>query len=96
VSPGAGAARALAYRRRRRVVAVLAFSVVITLVWALVLDVTALWLLHGVVDALLATYVGLLVRRQQLTTERREKVHYLAPIEAPRPAVTVLRSSSAR
>jgi hypothetical protein len=70
--------------------AVLVIAVVVTLAWALVLDVTALWVAHVVADVLLAGYVGLLIRLRRRTSERADKVHYLAPIEAPRPAVVVL------
>ncbi|HLM64521.1 MAG TPA: hypothetical protein VK306_09520 [Acidimicrobiales bacterium] len=94
--PEAARSQALAYRRRRRVVAVLVASVAITLSWALVLGATGLWITHALADALLVTYLALLVRRQRRTSERLRKVHYLAPIEAPRPAVVVLRSGAAR
>jgi hypothetical protein len=89
-SPAAVRSRARAYRRRRQVMAVLVIAVVVTLAWALVLDVTALWVAQVVADVLLAGYVGLLIRLRRRTSERADKVHYLAPIEAPRPAVVVL------
>lgn len=83
-------ARARAYRRRRQVMALLLISVAVTLAWALVLGFPGLWLAHGVADALLVGYVTLLVRLRRRSTERADKVRYLAPIEAPRPAVVVL------
>jgi hypothetical protein len=39
--------------------------------------------------------VALLVQRQRRTIEREEKVHYLAPIRAPRPPVVVLGGGAA-
>lgn len=89
-SAAATRSRARAYRRRRQVMAVLVIAVAVTLAWALVLDFTALWVAHAVADALLLGYLGLLVRLRRRTDERADKVHYLAPIEAPRPAVVVL------
>jgi len=94
--PGTTRRRTEAYRRRRRVLAVLAASVVITLVWALVLQVTAAWAIQAVADLLLVSYLGLLARRGRRAAEQADKVRYLAPIEAPRPAVVVLRGGVAR
>jgi hypothetical protein len=71
-------------------------SVVITLVWALVLQVTAAWVIHAVADLLLVSYLGLLARRGRRAAEQADKVRYLAPIEAPRPAVVVLHGGAAR
>jgi hypothetical protein len=62
----------------------------VTLAWALVLDMSGLWVAQGVADLLLVSYVALLVRLRRRTSERADKVRYLAPIEAPRPAVVVL------
>jgi hypothetical protein len=42
------------------------------------------------------TYLALLVRRQRRLTERLQKVRYLTPIRAPRPAVVVLGTGTAR
>lgn len=85
--------RAAAVRRRRQIFAtLLALAVVTALPAALV---GGSWLVvHGVTDGLLFAYVTLLVRRQRRLAERAEKVHYLSPIRAPRPAVVVLRSST--
>lgn len=82
--------RSRAYRRRRQVMGLLLVSVAVTLAWALVLGYPGLWVAHGVADALLVGYVTLLVRLRRRSTERADKVRYLAPIEAPRPAVVVL------
>ena len=94
--PRAARGRTEAYRRRRRVLAVLVATVAITLVWALVLQVAAAWAIHGVADVLLVSYLGLLVRRGRRAAEQADKVRYLAPIEAPRPAVVVLHGGAAR
>ena len=83
-------ARARAYRRRRQVMGLLLVAVAVTLAWALVLGYPALWVAHLVADVLLVAYVTLLVRLARRSTERADKVRYLAPIEAPRPAVVVL------
>jgi hypothetical protein len=83
-------ARARAYRRRRQVMALLLITVAVTLAWALVLGYPGLWVAQVVADALLVGYVTLLVRLRRRSTERADKVRYLAPIEAPRPAVVVL------
>jgi hypothetical protein len=88
--------RAAAYQRRRRVLFVLTVAVVATLTWALVLDLTALWAAHVVADTLFLSYLTLLVQRGRRTSERVDKVRYLAPIEAPRPAVVVLHGGAAR
>ncbi len=69
---------------------VLLVAVSVTLAWALVLQISALWVANAVADVLLVAYVGLLVRLRRRSVERADKVHYLAPIEAPRPAVVVL------
>jgi hypothetical protein len=89
-SPAAARSRARAYRRRRQVMVVLLVAVAVTLGWALVLQLSALWVAHAVADVLLVAYVTLLVRLRRRSVERADKVHYLAPIEAPRPAVVVL------
>ena len=89
-SPAAGRSRARAYRRRRQVMVVLLVAVAVTLAWALVLQLSALWVANAVADVLLVAYVALLVRLRRRSVERADKVHYLAPIEAPRPAVVVL------
>jgi hypothetical protein len=42
------------------------------------------------------TYLALLVRRRRRLAERFQKVRYLAPIRAPRPAVVVLGTGTGR
>jgi hypothetical protein len=54
----------------------------------------AWWIGEGVVGGLLVTYLALLVRRRRRLVERLQKVRYLAPIRAPRPAVVVLGSAA--
>ena len=56
----------------------------------------AWWIGQAVVGGLLVTYLGLLVRRQRRLAEQLQKVRYLAPIRAPRPAVVVLGTGTAR
>jgi hypothetical protein len=54
------------------------------------------WVAPGVAGGLLVTYLSLLVRRQRRLAEQAQKVRYLTPIRAPRPAVVVLGSGAAR
>jgi hypothetical protein len=91
----ATARRALSYRRRRRTLA--------TLVLLNLAGVAPMVLYGGVytyvaagAGALLALYLGLLVRRGRREAERSRKVRYLSPIQAPRPAVVVIGSGAAR
>src|SRR4029450_5868608 len=91
----ATARRALSYRRRRRTLAPLVL---------LNLAGVAPMVLYGGVytyvaagaGALLALYLGLLVRRGRREAERSRKVRYLTPIRAPRPAVVVIGSGADR
>jgi hypothetical protein len=94
-SPAEVHRRLQGYRRRRRVLATLLVVAVATAVPAALLSGVGWWIGHGVADVLLAGYVALLVQRQRRTIEREEKVHYLAPIRAPRPPVVVLGGGAA-
>lgn len=95
LSEGAALRRAEGYRRRRQVLATLLVASAVTAVPAVVLGGTV-WVTASVVTSLLVVaYLALLVRRQRRTQERAEKVHYLAPIVAPRPAVVVLHGGAA-
>jgi hypothetical protein len=85
-----------ALRRRRQVFFGLLFAVVVTLAAAVATgDVTA-WVGHGVTVLMFGSYIGLLVRHHRRVNEQVAKVRYLSPIRAPRPAVVVLRSGTAR
>lgn len=85
-----------ARRRRRDVLFVLGGVALVTLMLAVVAGGIFVWL-QVLADALLLAYVGLLVRTQQLATERRTKVRYLtSPMGvAPEPGYYLPRSASA-
>ena len=55
-------------------------------------------MIHLVVDALLAAYVGLLLRAKRVAEERAIKVRYLAPARRPaagsQPALALRRSAA--
>lgn len=81
------------YRRRRHILAALIVLAVGTVAPAVLLG-GAWWIGQGVVAGLLVTYLALLVRRHRRLAEQLQKVRYLAPIRAPRPAVIVLGSAT--
>jgi hypothetical protein len=83
------------YRRRRHILSVLALLAVATVVPAALMG-GPWWIGQAVSGGLLVIYVTLLVRRQRRLVERAQKVRYLAPIRAPRPAVVVLGSGAVR
>jgi hypothetical protein len=91
-SPRRGAG---SYRRRRHVLSALTLMAVATVTPGVLLG-GAWWIGQAVTGGLLVTYLALLVRRQRRMAEQAQKVHYLAPIRAPRPAVVVLGSGAAR
>jgi hypothetical protein len=93
LEPSPAAARPTAYRRRRRVLSLLLLGVVATVPAAVLLGGVSWWVAQGLADALLVLYVSLLVVRHRRLVERAQKVRYLAPIRAPRPAVVVLRGA---
>jgi hypothetical protein len=87
--------RALAYRRRRQVLALLSLLAAAGVAPAVLL--AGPWLVAETVAAtVLVAYLGLLVRRGRREAERAQKVRYLTPIRAPRPAVVVIGSGAAR
>lgn len=93
--PGAVMSLGAARRRRRDVLFGLGGAVMVTLLLAVVGG--GLFMVLFVLALLaLGAYVGLLVRAQQLATERRAKVRYLAP-SAPEAdnALRLPRSASA-
>lgn len=75
-------ARIDAKKRRRDILVTLLAAAGLTLVLSLVLP--AVFMLHLVIDVLLAAYVALLVRQRKLAEERSMKVRYLG--DARRPA----------
>jgi hypothetical protein len=83
------------YRRRRHILAGLAVFAAGSVAPAVLLG-GAWWIGPAAVGGLLLTYLALLVRRQRRLTEQLRKVRYLAPIRAPRPAVVVLGTGTAR
>ena len=83
------------YRRRRHILTGLTVVAIGSVAPAVLLG-GASWIGSGVVGGLLVTYLALLVRRQRRLVERLQKVRYLAPIRAPRPAVVVLGTGTAR
>jgi hypothetical protein len=83
------------YRRRRHILAGLAVLAASSVAPAVLLG-GAWWIGPAVVGGLFLTYLALLVRRQRRRTEQLRKVRYLAPIRAPRPAVVVLGTGTAR
>lgn len=95
VSPlpaGSGSA-SRAQRRRRDVLMVLGCAVVSTLLLAVVAVNPLFWMVQLFADALLATYVVLLVRMKQVALERRAKVHYLPPVHST-PTMVLRRTVS--
>lgn len=87
--------RALAYRRRRQILATLVLATGAVAAPAVVLG--GPWVVAvAVVATLLVAYLGLLIRRARREAERAQKVRYLTPIRAPRPSVVVLGSGAAR
>ena len=69
--------RSTARRRRRDIFMALLFAAGTTLVLGAVPALRMLWVVHGVVDVLLVSYVALLIRQRNLATERALKVRLL-------------------
>ena len=83
------------YRRRRQVLATLLLATAAGAAPAVLL--AGPWLaVEAGVATLLVAYLGLLIRRGRREAERLQKVRYLTPIRAPRPAVVVLGSGAGR
>jgi hypothetical protein len=83
------------YRRRRHILSGLTVLAIASVAPAVVLG-GAGWIGLAVAGGLLLTYLVLLVRRRRRLAERLQKVRYLAPIRAPRPAVVVLGTGTGR
>jgi hypothetical protein len=83
------------YRRRRHILTGLTVLAIGSVAPAVLLGGVG-WIGTSVAGGLLLTYLALLVRRQRRLAERLQKVRYLAPIRAPRPAVVVLGTGTGR
>jgi len=83
------------YRRRRHILGGLTVLAMASVAPAVLLG-GAGWIGLAVAGGLLLTYLVLLVRRRRRLGERLQKVRYLAPIRAPRPAVVVLGTGTGR
>ena len=92
---GAAVSR-VALRRRRQVFFFLLFAVVGSLGAVVGLRTVTAVSVHVGALVLFTGYITLLVRHHQRIAEQDSKVRYLSPIRAPRPAVVVLRSGTAR
>lgn len=92
---GSGVSRT-ALRRRRQVFFFLLSAMVASLGVLVVLRSMPAVYVHAATLVLFTSYVTLLVRHHQRGAEQVSKVRYLSPIRAPRPAVVVLRSGTAR
>lgn len=88
--------RAEVRRRRRDVFLTLLGAVGLTLVLAVVLGGSTVWMVQLLVDVAFAGYVLMLVSIQQQTMQAEEKVRYLqpAPRRAPEPQLLLRRSGS--
>jgi hypothetical protein len=87
--------RAVTYRRRRQVVTVLLLVALAGIAPAVLL--AGPWIVaEAVASTLLVTYLAMLIRRGRREAERAQKVRYLTPIRAPRPAVVIIGSGAAR
>ncbi len=86
-APSAAAMRRAEVRRRRRDVFVTLLGAVgVSFLLAVALGGSAVWMLHLVVDVVFVAYVALLVSLQQQSFEKDEKVRYMPPTAARRPA----------
>jgi hypothetical protein len=83
------------YRRRRHILSGLTVLAIASVAPAVLLG-GAGWIGLAVAGGLLLTYLALLVQRHRRLAERLQKVRYLAPIRAPRPAVVVLGTGTGR
>jgi hypothetical protein len=82
--------RAEARRRRRDILLTLLGAALITLVLAVALRGIAIWF-HLLADALVVTYMALLIQVRRNAAERNAKVRYLAPRATPEPATLLVR-----
>ena len=82
-----------AAKRRRDITLGLAVAVVVTLVFALVAQTDAMWLLQGLVDVMLVGYLALLAWFRSQQVDRARTVHYLPQRRAPELALRRTASS---
>lgn len=83
----------VAQRRRRDALMVFAVAALGTLVLAVVVGSTLMWMVNLVATGLLVAYVGLLISIRRRADERRAKVHFL-PGPSVQPRALVLHRSS--
>jgi nitrate reductase NapE component len=98
VTPSQAAMRRAEVRRRRRdVFLTLLGAVAVTLVLAVALGGTTVWMVQLVVDVAFAGYVLMLVSIQQQAMQAEEKVRYIRPAPrrtSPEPQLLLRRSGS--
>jgi len=97
VTPSQAAMRRAEVRRRRRdVFLTLLGAVAVTLLLAIALGGSTVWMLQLFVDVAFGGYVLMLVSIQQQTMQTEEKVRYLqpAPRRSPEPQLLLRRSGS--
>jgi hypothetical protein len=82
-APKAPAQMTPAQRRRRDVLLALGAVVIVTFLLALVAGSMLLWSVQLLADALIVTYIVLLVQMQRRLAERHTKVRYLSHPAAP-------------
>ncbi len=82
-APKAPAQMTPAQRRRRDVLLALGAVVIVTFLLALVAGSMLLWSVQLLADALIVTYIVLLVQMQRRLAERQTKVRYLSHPAAP-------------
>lgn len=85
--------RAEARRRRRDVFLTLLGAVGVTFVLAMALG-GPVWMLHLAVDVAFFGYVGMLVKLQQVSAEKEQKVRYLPASRQAEPQLLLRRSGS--
>jgi hypothetical protein len=89
--------RAEVRRRRRDVFLTLLGAVAVTLVLAVALGGTTVWMVQLAVDVAFAGYVLMLVSIQQQAMQAEEKVRYIRPAPrrtSPEPQLLLRRSGS--
>lgn len=85
---------AAARKRRRDALALLAIGAFLTLVLAIAVGGTVLWVVQIVVDLLLIGYVVALAMIAKQARARKAQVHYLAPRSTSQSSAMVLRRTA--
>jgi len=88
--------RADVLRRRQQVLMVLMGATVVSAGAALVLEMPTAWAVHGLVVVSFAAYLAGLRRLKRLAVERRTKVRYFPPAQAPAAAASSARATAVR